>query len=83
MRTHTYWKTYEEYLKWSFNSPKQINYVTKDARGINHCKNGVRASRVHIKFIYGGLSPVSPLYGENPLLRGSCKVRSPCILHPD
>ena len=25
MRTHTYWKTYEEYLKWSFNPPKQIN----------------------------------------------------------
>ena len=39
MRTHTYWKTYEEYLEWSFNQPKQINYVTKQ-----HSINGVRAS---------------------------------------
>ena len=52
MRTHTYWKTYEEYLKWSFNPPKQINV-----------KGVASASRVHIKFIYGGFSPVSPLYG--------------------
>ena len=43
MRTHTYWKTYEEYLEWSFNPPKQIN-----VRGL------VPATRVHIKFIYGG-----------------------------
>lgn len=49
MRTHTYWKTYEEYLKWSFNPPKQINYVTKEV-----LKNGVRATRIHIKFIHGG-----------------------------
>ena len=45
MRTHTYWKTYEEYLKWSFNPPKQIN-----ARGVTPAT----ATRVHIKFIYGG-----------------------------
>jgi len=80
MRTHTYWKTYEEYLKWSLNPPKQINYVTKEV-----LKNGVRArgvapaSRVHIKFIDGGESPVSPLYRENHLLQGLCKGRSPCI----
>ena len=52
MRTHTYWKTYEEYLKWSLNPPKQINV-----------KGVASASRVHIKFIYGGLSPINPLYG--------------------
>ena len=43
MRTHTYWKTYEEYLKWSLNPPEQIN-----VRGI------APVSRVHIKFVDGG-----------------------------
>lgn len=60
MRTHTYWKTYEEYLEWSFNPPKQINYVTKELlkNGVHtgHYSprnGGLRGSipRVHIKFI--------------------------------
>ena len=60
MRTHTYWKTYEEYLKWSFNPPKQINCVTKQpskngvrARGLAPAKGGLRGSisRIHINFI--------------------------------
>lgn len=55
MRTHIYWKTYEEYLKWSLNPPKQINYVTKEVlkNGV-HARGVAPASRVHIKFIYGG-----------------------------
>ena len=59
MRTHTYWKTYEDYLKWSLNPPKQINYVTKELlkQGVHtghySPRNGgyAPASRVHIKFI--------------------------------
>ena len=57
MRRHIYWKTYEEYLKWSFSPLKQINLVTKEIKGLNSKKNRVRASgynhlsRIHIKFI--------------------------------
>lgn len=39
MRTHTYWKTYEEYLKWSY-------------RDVHRSPNSsLHETRVHIKFI--------------------------------
>ena len=43
MRRHIYWKTYEEYLKWSFSPLKQFNLVTKEVKGLNSKKNRVRA----------------------------------------
>ena len=40
MRAHTYWKTYEDYLKWSFNPPKQPSlkevHTGDDVNDIRH-----------------------------------------------
>ena len=48
MRTHTYWKTYEECSEWSSNSPKKTSL------------NGVYANGVSFNGGYGGVSPVGP-----------------------
>ena len=44
MRTHTYWKTYEEYLEWSLNPSKQEGLI-REAIPLQ-------------KGAYGGVSPV-------------------------
>ena len=45
MRTHTYWKSYKDYLVWSKNPPTQPSYNTQSQNG------GFHKTRVHIKFI--------------------------------
>lgn len=45
MRTHTYWKTYEEYLKWSYRVVHRTPLHNDSPSSLLH------ETHVHIKFI--------------------------------